>query len=376
VLITASGRQPFSQVKIKGRIMNYAEAFAGTAAREMARSREKTARRLGDDRIIDSSSLIQKVLALAGLAAEDKFASVLLLGESGTGKGLIAEEIHRASPRSSGPFITLNCGASNPNLIEAELFGHEKGAFTGCVSRKQGVFEQAHTGTLFLDEIGDLPLYLQVKLLRVLDKRVVKHLGGRDEIHVDLRLISATNKDLEAAVNNKEFRADLYYRLSVINITIAPLRERPEDILPLAMHFLGKCAERRGSPGGGITAHAKDVLQSYAWPGNVRELANAIEHAVVVAAHNSIGYESLPDHLKNGTPTESIGSNAGGASAMGRSQFAPTRQRIGQPARARIEAEMTRSNGNVSQSAASLGLSREQLYRRLIYHQIPAQSFR
>lgn len=356
--------------------MDKAEPAGNTAVGEMTNSRKRIVRRLGADRIIGSSSLISRALALASLAAEDKFASVLLLGESGTGKGLIAEEIHGASPRSSGPFITLNCGASNPNLIEADLFGHEKGAFTGCVSRRQGVFEQAHTGTLFLDEIGDIPLHLQVKLLRVLDKRVVKHLGGLDEIPVDLRIISATNKDLEAAVNNNEFRADLYYRLSVINIAIAPLCERPEDILPLAMHFLGKFAERRGSLVGGITAHAQDVLQSYAWPGNVRELANVIEHAVVVAAHSSIGYESLPDHMKNPSHTIPVGTHVSSVSPNGPSRRAPTRQPMRQPAKAKIEQEMTLSNGNVSQAAASLGLSREQLYRRLNHHGIPAISFR
>jgi len=350
--------------------------LVATQSREMTTSREEIFRRLGADRVIGNSSPIRKALALATLAAADKFASVLLLGESGTGKGLIAEEIHAASPRSSGPFITLNCGASNPNLIEADLFGHEKGAFTGCVSRRQGVFEQANTGTLFLDEIGDLPLHLQVKLLRVLDKRVVKRLGGLDEIQVDLRIISATNKDLEAAVHNNEFRADLYYRLSVINIAIAPLRERPEDILPLAMHFLGKFAQRRRSLVVGITAQAKDVLQRYAWPGNVRELANVIEHAVVTAAHSSIGYESLPDQLTNRSHTVSVGTHVSSVSPKGRSRCAPTRQPMRQPANARIKEEMTRSNGNVSQAAASLGLSREQLYRRLKYHGIPAQSFR
>lgn len=356
--------------------MDNAEPSVNTAVGEMARSRERIVRRLGADRIIGSSALISRALALASLAAEDKFASVLLLGESGTGKGLIAEEIHAASPRSSGPFIALNCGAPNPNLIESDLFGHEKGAFTGCVSRRQGVFEQANTGTLFLDEIGDLPLYLQVKLLRVLDKHVVKRLGGLDEFQVDLRLIAATNKELLAAVHNNEFRADLYYRLSVINISIAPLCERPEDILPLAMHFLDKFGQRTRRSVVWITAQAQDVLLGYAWPGNVRELANVIEHAVVVAAGNSIGCESLPDHLKNWSHTVSVATHVSSVSPKGPSRRAPTRQPMRQPAKAKIEEEMTLSNGNVSQAAVSLGLSREQLYRRLDYHCIPAQSFR
>ena len=209
--------------------------------------------------------------------------SVLITGESGSGKELIARAIHRASNRCHGPFITINCGAIPENLLESELFGHEKGAFTGAETARKGKVEYADGGTLLLDEIGDLSLALQVKLLRFLQEHQIERIGGRETILVDVRVIAATNRDLKRGIDEKYFREDLYYRLGVVNVEVPPLRERGEDIFLLAMSFLQRFSAQYRKPLKGFGADALSIIQSYAWPGNVRELENSIKRAVVLS---------------------------------------------------------------------------------------------
>jgi Nif-specific regulatory protein len=224
--------------------------------------------------------------------------TVLIRGESGTGKELIAHALHYNSSRAKKPFIKVSCAALPQDLIESELFGYEKGAFTGAHGSKKGRFEIADGGTLFLDEIGDLNLATQVKLLRVLQERAFERLGGTQTVHVDLRLVTATNKDLEKAIAAGEFREDLYYRLNVFTIYVAPLRERKTDILLLADHFLEKFSREHGKNIRRISTPAIDMLMAYHWPGNVRELANAMERAVVVCDANAVHAHHLPPTLQ------------------------------------------------------------------------------
>jgi len=224
--------------------------------------------------------------------------TVLIRGESGTGKELVAHAIHYNSPRAAKPFVKVNCAALPESLIEAELFGHEKGAFTGAIARKRGRFELAEGGTLFLDEIGDLSPAMQVKLLRVLQEREFERVGGTETIKVNVRLIAATNVDLESAVSDGRFRSDLYYRLNVFSIYLPPLRERKTDILLLADHFLEKYARQSGKRIKRISTPAIDMLMSYHWPGNVRELENAVERATLVCDGNVIHGFHMPPSLQ------------------------------------------------------------------------------
>jgi len=221
-------------------------------------------------------------------------ANVLIIGETGTGKELIACHIHAVSQRANGPFIGVNCGAFSENLVESELFGHERGAFTGATSTKAGWFEAAEGGTLFLDEIGELPLHLQVKLLRVLQERQVVRLGSREAIDIDVRVVAATNIDLEDAVSAGRFREDLYFRLNVATLHLAPLRERRGDLLPLARHFLRDYSDRLGAKSATISPEAEQhLLNGHKWPGNIRELENVIHHALLVCRGNVIRPEDL-----------------------------------------------------------------------------------
>jgi sigma-54-specific transcriptional regulator len=221
-------------------------------------------------------------------------ANVLVTGETGTGKELIARHLHKLSPRSDGPFVAVNCGAFSESLVESELFGHERGSFTGATVARAGWFEAARGGTLFLDEIGDLPFGMQVKLLRVLQERQVVRLGSRSPVAIDVRVVAATNVNLEDAVAAGRFREDLYYRLQVATMHVAPLRERPGDILPLAQYFLGVYGERLGLKDPALSAEAIDVLLSgHSWPGNTRELENVIHHALLVCGENVVQPEDL-----------------------------------------------------------------------------------
>ena len=220
-------------------------------------------------------------------------ASVLIIGETGTGKELVARHIHNLSGRRNKPFVAVNCGAFSESLVEAELFGHEKGAFTGALGAKAGWFEEANGGTLFLDEIGDLPMPIQVKLLRVLQEREVVRLGSRKSIPIDVRVLAATNVQLEKAINAGNFREDLYYRLDVVSLELVPLRERPGDILPLTRHFIDVYCKRLGYGHITLSAEAEHKLRHYSWPGNIRELENVIHHTLLICRDDVIQRDDL-----------------------------------------------------------------------------------
>jgi Nif-specific regulatory protein len=246
--------------------------------------------------LVGESRKIQKLEDfISRVAAGD--VTVLVRGESGTGKELVARAIHHNGPRTDRPFVAINCAAIPEALLESELFGHEKGAFTGAAMLKKGKLEAAEDGTLFLDEIGELAPVLQAKLLRVLQQREFERLGGNRTLKFFARVVAATNKDLEKAIKSGEFRQDLYYRLNVVSVTVPPLRERRDDIPLLALYFAAKYAAGRKRPFKGISTEARTILMNYSWPGNVRELENAIEHAIVLGASNEILPDDLPTTL-------------------------------------------------------------------------------
>ena len=264
---------------------------------------------------IGKSGKVVDVLALASKAAGSS-ATVLIRGESGTGKEVIAEGIHYASDRRRGPFIRVNCGAIPGALLESELFGHEKGAFTGAVKRKLGKFELAAHGTIFLDEIGEMDRNMQVKLLRVLQQKEFDRVGGEETVHVDVRIIAATNRHLEAMVKEGTFRDDLYYRLNVIPIILPPLRDRVDDIPLLVEHFIEKISAESGKPIRGITPEAMDVLMSYKWPGNVRELENVIERVITLMDSETITVAALPSYIKGEMAVREVQDFTAGAAVL------------------------------------------------------------
>ena len=294
--------------------------------------------------IIGESGRMQEVLALAKRVAPSN-ATVLIRGESGTGKELIARAIHFNSPRAGGPLVNLNCAALPEQLLESELFGHEKGAFTGAVAQRKGRFERADGGSIFLDEIGDLSPALQVKLLRVLQERQFERVGGNKTIGANVRVMAATHRDLEQAMRDGTFRDDLYYRLNVVTIQIPPLRERREDIPLLLEHFLRKFAEKNRRDVTGLTAAARDALLKYDYPGNVRELENIIERAVLLCRGRVIDLEDLPATVRPGRrgPSEPLPKDLPGV--------------LADIERQAIESALERTGGIQTQAAEALGIS-------------------
>jgi len=274
--------------------------------------REQLRERFGFDSIVGKSKPMQQVFDLIRLAAPSK-SNILILGESGTGKELVAKAIHHHSRRADGAFVTVNSGSMPSDLLESNLFGHVKGAFTGAVSSKKGLFEVAEGGSIFFDEIGNIPLDTQSKLLRVIQEREFMRLGGVDVLKADVRVIAATNADLEAEVQAGEFREDLYYRLAVISIALPPLRKRTEDVPMLAHHFLARYAEENGKPLRDIAPAAMELLMDHPWPGNVRELENVIERAVVLSTGPVLDVELLPPSVRQpstvAAPAASLPSN-------------------------------------------------------------------
>ncbi len=314
--------------------------------------REALRKRYEHPNVVAQSPKMQEVLATVERVAPTN-STVLLGGESGVGKDLIARAIHEKSRRASGPFIKINSTAIPENLIESELFGYEKGAFTGATTSKPGKFELADKGTIFLDEIGDIPLATQVKLLRVLQEREFERLGGTRLIKVDVRLIAATNRDLRAALEQGTFREDLYYRLNVVPIDIAPLRERKEDIPELVRLFITRFSGDSGKPVTGITPAAMQMLVDYYWPGNVRELQNIIERACALAKSSQLEISDI--HL-DALRTKASASN---------DNFLPPGMTLEQWEDEMIREALRRANNNKSQAARLLGLSRNALRYRL-----------
>ena len=307
--------------------------------------------------LIGTSPAMQKIYKLVGQVARSE-ASVLLLGESGTGKELVARAIYANSPLAARPYVAINCAAIPDTLLESELFGHERGAFTGALTQRIGKFERADGGTIFLDEIGDMPLALQAKLLRVLQNGEFQRLGGDQTLRTKVRVIAATNKDLMAMVKEKTFREDLYYRIHVVQIQLPPLRERLEDVFPLAEHFLKRAGKDRGLK---FSTASKKALQSWRWPGNVRELENAVTRAVVCAAADSIEPGDLPPELIGGKGTmENKGDWWGDLKAQN-----PGGDLLGAAEKMLVERALQGGGGNVKRAAEVLGVTRAALRTRV-----------
>ncbi len=368
VIITAYGSLETIAEAVKGKAYDFlpkpidldrADEIAERAIAEVPAG--GTASAPAETMIVGQSRVMQEVYKRIGLVAQSDSA-VLILGETGTGKELVARAIHRHSPRRDGPFVPVNCGALPDNLVESELFGHEKGAFTGADASKPGKLEAAHNGTLFLDEIGELPLSMQVKLLRVLDSQVVERLGSLKARQLNVRILAATNRSLRDEVEAGRFRRDLYFRLNVIQIELPRLIERRDDVLPLARHFLHQLTKTSANR---LSEAACMLLQAFDWPGNVRELRNAIEHAVVVSG----GANIMPDHLPESIRGSHGAGFTGDALADYTAQFEEEADLYNKAVtpleRALIESALTRSGGSQSEAAEILGLHRNTLRRKI-----------
>ncbi|MHB0886221.1 MAG: sigma-54-dependent transcriptional regulator [Bacillota bacterium] len=335
---------------------------------EVVRLRDELDRRGGYGAIVGESAALGKVLALVDRLAETT-ANVIIYGESGTGKELVARAIHRRGPRSERPFVAVNCAALPETLLEDELFGHEKGAFTGATARRAGRFEQADGGTLFLDEVGEMSPALQAKLLRVIEEREFQRVGGREAVRVDVRLIAATNRDLKAAVEAGGFREDLYYRLQVVPIVMPPLRERREDVPLLVRHFIelkrpgGADAAGAGGANGATLRVAPEAMRAmvdYDWPGNVRELQNAVERALVVGGGEAVGLDDLPPEV--------IGAPGTAQKPSGRFELPDIPDEglsLEDVERELLRRALAKAGGNQTRAARLLGVSRQTLIYRM-----------
>ena len=306
--------------------------------------------------IIGHSKPLMDILALVGKIAPLK-STVLIQGESGTGKELLARAVHAKSTRADRPFVAINCGGIPLNLLESELFGHERGAFTGAESRRIGYFEAAAGGTIFLDEISETSLDLQVKLLRVLQERTFRRVGGSDEVATDVRVIVSTNRDLEEEVRRNRFRHDLYYRLNVIILHVPPLRERPEDISLLAYHFLAKYGAEFGKTMKGISPALMDYLLGHAWPGHVRELENTIERAVAVADGSEIDMQDIGRMASAGAPDGETPLQSGPVVTYAEAKAGFDR--------AYLLALLKGTGGNVTEASRLAGIARQNLYQKM-----------
>lgn len=335
-------------------LLSVERALQGRQLRlEVERLREEVADRYRFDNIVGRSASMKEVFELIRRVA-DSMVNVLVTGESGTGKELVARALHYNSSRAKGPFMAINCAAIPANLLESELFGHKRGAFTDAVSDRSGLLAEANGGTVFLDEIGEFPLPLQAKLLRVLQEREIKPVGSSKTVPIDVRVLSATNRSLADLIETGEFRTDLFYRLNVVEIVIPPLRDRPEDILPIAGHLLAKVRERSGRQVAQFSPQAAKALIAYRWPGNVRELENIIERAVALARSGEIEVDDLPAVLFEEQPVSDL---LAGAAARGFS--------LAELEQAYLVQILDEEGGNKSRAAIRLGLDRKTLYRKL-----------
>ena len=321
--------------------------------RELVRLRREVEKEYSFNQILGKSKPMQAIFELIRRITPSP-SSVLITGESGTGKELVARAVHYNSPRAKGPFIPVNCAAIPENLLESEMFGHMKGSFTDAKADRKGLFEEAQGGTLFLDEISELPISLQAKLLRVLQEKEIRRVGGTRSIPVDARVIAATNLDLAGEVKAKRFREDLYYRMNVIEVHMPALRERTEDIPLLAMHFVKKYAEPMKKPVAGLTEGTLALLMDYAWPGNVRELENVIERGVTLTRGEKIGSEDLPQAVRGDSGDRHMIEEA-----------AEKTRTLAEVERAYILRVLEKTAGNKYQAAQVLGIDRKTLYRRL-----------
>ncbi|MDF1580552.1 MAG: sigma-54 dependent transcriptional regulator [Desulfuromonadales bacterium] len=320
----------------------------GELKREVAHLRSEQTKRYGKNNLVGSSRHMQNVMSMVDKVAKSDASTVLIQGESGTGKELIAKAIHYESSRADRPFMAINCAAVPETLLESELMGHEKGAFTDARNQKKGLFEISDGGTIFLDEIGDMELGMQAKLLRVLEERAFRRVGGVKDIQIDVRIVSATNKDLLKAIEEKTFRNDLYYRLQVIPIYLPPLRERKDDILTLVKHFIDYYNHEFGKSVKGVSKMAEKFLVEYAWPGNVRELKNIIERAIILESDETLMLEHLPQEI--------IAKTSGGGGNLVNFRLPPEGIDIEDVERELIRQALESSEGNQSKAAKKLTL--------------------
>jgi DNA-binding NtrC family response regulator len=328
---------------------------------EVKRLQQMVAETQRFDELLGSSSAMRKVYDRVSRLADSEASAVLITGESGTGKELVARALHRRSRRSAGPFVGINCAAMPETLLESELFGHVRGAFTDAKSARKGLFVEASGGTLFLDEVGELPLTVQPKLLRALETRSVRPIGGGTEVAFDVNLVTATNRDLETAVVEKRFREDLFYRINVVHLDLPPLRARGGDALLLAQHFLERFTARSGKNVRRLSGAVAEKLLAYAWPGNVRELQNCIEHAVALARFEEITVEDLPDRIRNYRSANVL--------VVGDDPSELVSMEVVE--RRYILRVLEAVGGNRSVAARILGFDRKTLYRRLESYGVP-----
>ncbi len=335
-----------------------------TRVGQMIAQREK-----GTSRLSDFSSRSPAMSALLATAAKvvEADTSLFIVGETGVGKEWLARAIHAEGPRGSGPFVAVNPGSLPETLLESELFGHEKGAFTGASRARRGAFELAHGGTLFLDEIGEMPPHLQVKLLRAVQERAIQRLGSEQLLEIDVRIMSATHQNLAAAVEEKSFRQDLYYRLSVMTLTVPPLRERREDILPLVDTYLDQFRTQLNRlEVAGASREAREALEAYSWPGNVRELINVVERAVLLCDGSEVTLEELPEEISGRAIQSAAGGDAGDRSDWNDRPFAEARERVLEEfERGYLQRLLERSRGRVGEAARRAGIDRRTLYAKM-----------
>ena len=356
--------KPINLEELQVTIRNGIEAQS--LRQEVGRFRRERARKFSFDQIIGRSAGMREMFALARKVAESEVSSVLLQGESGTGKDMVAKAIHYSSRRAEAPFVAINCAAIPATLMESELFGYEKGAFTDAKGRKEGLFEQAEGGTLFLDEIGELELSLQAKLLRVLEEAAFRRVGGLKDIPLDVRVIAASNRDLKAESEAASFRLDLYYRLSVIQIDIPPLRERAEDVVPLAEHYIAHFNEHLRKRVRGLNQEVVEIFKRYSWPGNVRELRNVIERVMILGDSELITSTHLPRDLSRAEGITSHPERSSPATPLQSGIMLPSEGLVLDDVEmSLVRQALERSGGNQTHAAELLGISRDQLRYRL-----------
>jgi two-component system response regulator AtoC len=356
--------KPVDWQQLELSIRNAIKAYDLT--KEVENLRENVKKEYSFDNIISADGKMQDVFKLVSKVLNNEI-TVLIYGESGTGKELIARAIHYNGRRKEKPFVVVNCASIPRELLESELFGHEKGSFTGAHQRKLGKFEIANEGTIFLDEVGDLEMLLQAKLLRVIQERTFERVGGIETIKTDVRIISATNRDLKQAVNQKEFREDLYYRLNSFPISIPPLRQRRGDILVVANHFLNVMTKKLGKDIKGFTKKAYKLIYEYSWPGNIREMENTIERSIIISETNMIDVEDLPPHIRN---AEGKGNYEYSGSLFSDDNVIPFEKLKEESIRHALKT----TNGNIVEAARKLQLGRATIYRLMEKYNIEHRS--
>jgi len=358
--------------------------FADTMRALVARCRDEASARLRMERLearsrlddfVSASPVMQRFMELSRRVVRAE-SSLLILGETGVGKERLARAIHAEGPRGSGPFVAVNCGALPESLLESELFGHEEGAFTGASRARRGYFELAHRGTVFLDEIGEVPLHLQVKLLRVLEDRRIQRLGSERPIEIDVRVIAATNRDLEAEVQARRFRSDLYFRLAVVTLTLPPLRERREDIPPLVRDYLGHFGRRLARTITEVSPEAMRALVAYSWPGNVRELINVVEQVVLLSGGPGVEVADLPRRI-----LEALDSGAGrplpdATAALDRTLGEGRRQIVDEFERAYLTGALSCTGGSIKETARRAGITPRRLHDLMRRHRLDKNDFK